>query len=347
VPTTAFAADITSFSPSNNSNITVDGRIYWVQNANQSHSLTEPDSDTLRFELRAGDHWSSPEYADPPASERSEIAGTTVYQPGTQISISYDFMIERGQTNSASGPGRFLVLGQMHEDTSTGGPPFAVELVGGDHMAIDIGTRNPMYVYIDPSPIERGHYYSMNIQVKFANNGDGFLKVWRNGVNIVDYQGSIGTGAGTYWKQGVYRSSAKESIAVNFRRLKITAIAMVTGISASLMHGANSGAKTIAVTLHMSQAVTVSGTPILMLGDSRTAVYAVGSGTNALIFSFMVGTGKTNVSLPEVAGVDLPNGAAVKDALGAAANLSIASIARSGLQVDERATDEKSSGGDP
>jgi hypothetical protein len=54
-----------------------------------------------------------------------------------------------------------------------------------------------------------------------------------------------------------------------------------------------------------------------------------------MILSFAAGMGKTNASIPDVTGIDLPNGASVKDASGAAANLS---IARSGLQFDKRAT---------
>ena len=211
--------------PANGSIINIDDCVYTVQNAGRDWSLSTPDADTLRFELRSGDHWSSSAWIDPATSERDEISGQTVYPLGTQIDIAYDFMVEPGQTNSASGPGRWLVLGQMHEHSVPRSPPFAVELVNGDHMAIDIGTGNPIYVYTDPDPIQRGRYYSMKVRVRFDNNRDGFLSVWRDGANIVDYRGSIGTGAATYWKQGIYRSSAPESVAVRFRTLKITTVA--------------------------------------------------------------------------------------------------------------------------
>ena len=219
---TSDTAEIAPPFPANGSTISVDDSAYTAQNANQSWNLSSPDADTLRFELRSGDHWSSSSWTDPATSERNEIAGQTVYPVGTQIEIAYDFMIEPGQTNSASGPGRWLVLGQMHEHNVPLSPPFAVEMVNGDHMAINIGTDNLQYVYTDPDPVQRGRYYSMNVKVKFDNNRDGFLSVWRDGANIVDYRGPIGTGAATYWKEGIYRSSAQESIAARFRNLKIT-----------------------------------------------------------------------------------------------------------------------------
>ncbi|WOH69763.1 heparin lyase I family protein [Bradyrhizobium sp. BWA-3-5] len=207
--------------PANGSTVHIGDSVYVVQNANQSWSLQESDTDTLRFELRSGDHWSSPGYSDPTSAERSETGGDTLYPAGTHINVSYDFMIEPGATNTA----KWIVLGQMHEESAGYSPPFAVELVNGDHMAIDIGTGKEVYLYTDPNPIQRGRYYSMNIQVKFDNNGNGFLRVWRDGVQIVDYHGSIGTGAATYWKQGIYRSAAPETMTVHFRRLKITAVA--------------------------------------------------------------------------------------------------------------------------
>jgi hypothetical protein len=90
------------------------------------------------------------------------------------------------------------------------------------------------------------------------------------------------------WKQGIYRSSAKENIAVNFRRLKIAAVAMVTGINAALVNGAMSGDKTIAVTLHMSgRCDAVRCADIDAQRWRHRGLWA--APTNALIFSFAVG----------------------------------------------------------
>lgn len=321
--------------PVRESTVTIDNDVYAIQSAGQSWSQSSPDPETLRFELHHGDHWSSPSWTDPISSERDEIAGQTVYPAGTQINIAYELMVEPGPTNSASGPGRWLVLSQMHEYNIPNSPPLAIELVDGDHMAVNIGTRNPIYLYVDPNPIQRGRYYSMTIEVKFANDGNGFLKVWRDSSKIVDYRGSIGTGAGTYWKQGIYRSSANETFAVSFRRLKISTVVMVTGIRTSLVNGTDGHGKIIRLTLDMSDAVTVSGTPILALSNGETASYTNGSGSNALVFSFEAERNDASASIPDVIGVDLPNGATVKNALGATADLSLASSVRSDLQPDK------------
>src|SRR5258708_7426471 len=91
--------------------------------------------------------------------------------------------------------------------------------------------------------------------------------------------------------------------------------------------------KTIALTLVLSEAVMVTGTPTLTLNDGGTATYAGGSGTNVLTFSYTVGASDSSVSALAVTQVNLPNGATVQDMAGNTANLSGAA-ATSGPQID-------------
>ncbi|KRQ97122.1 hypothetical protein CQ10_29425 [Bradyrhizobium valentinum] len=63
----------------------------------------------------------------------------------------------------------------------------------------------------------------MNVQVNFDPNGNGYLNVWRDGVLIVKYQGAIGmAGASYYWKEGIYRAPAPETITAAYSNLDIT-----------------------------------------------------------------------------------------------------------------------------
>ena len=54
--------------------------------------------------------------------------------------------------------------------------------------------------------------------------------------------------------------------------------------------------KVVAFTVNTTEAITVSGTPTLTLSNGATASYASGSGTNALVFNYTVGSSDTNVS---------------------------------------------------
>src|SRR5205823_921175 len=88
------------------------------------------------------------------------------------------------------------------------------------------------------------------------------------------------------------------------------------------------------LTVNLSEAVTVAGTPTLSLNDGGFASYTGGTGSNALTFSYTVATGQ-NIADLAVSGVNLPGGATVTDGAGNTADLSGAATNPSGiLQVD-------------
>ena len=104
----------------------------------------------------------------------------------------------------------------------TGAPPLSI-MLKGENMEVVLmpGTTASTLLYHDPNPIERGHAYDFQIQLKFDMNGSGFLDIWRDGVEIVDYHGTVGTDAGTqYLKFGIYRGwpgDANYTMAVDYR----------------------------------------------------------------------------------------------------------------------------------
>ena len=55
--------------------------------------------------------------------------------------------------------------------------------------------------------------------------------------------------------------------------------------------------KALTLTLNMSEAVNVTGTPTLTLNDGGTATYVSGSGTSALVFSYTVAAGQNTAAL--------------------------------------------------
>ena len=66
---------------------------------------------------------------------------------------------------------------------------------------------------------------------------------------------------------------------------------------ASAIAGNYSTGNTLTLTLYASEVVTVSGKPTLTLNDGGTATYTGGSGTNALTFSYTVGSGQSTNAL--------------------------------------------------
>lgn len=83
--------------------------------------------------------------------------------------------------------------------------------------------------------------------------------------------------------------------------------------------GTLTAGKTVTLTVALSEAVTVSGAPMLTLSDGGIAAYAGGSGSAALSFSYTVAAGADTPDLA-VTSFNL-NGATLRDAAGNAANL--------------------------
>ena len=97
--------NITNFSGAADATTTVNGVAGDNLNANQSWSLTEPDSHTLRFEVRPGDHYhdETSTGSNGGLAERSEIEmWRKLYYPDTQVNVAYGFTLEPGAANTAT-----------------------------------------------------------------------------------------------------------------------------------------------------------------------------------------------------------------------------------------------------
>jgi hypothetical protein len=206
-------AGVSAFSPLSGDDVVIDGLSYSVQNANRPWSIQNPDPDTLRFEVRPGDVW----FQDTVDKERSEIAGETLYAPGDDIAVSYDFRVAPGPENTSD----WLVMGQLHSIDDFSTPIFAVELIG-ERLAIHLRDGSAeWFAFGDYAPIVRGKYYHVEARIRLNQDERGSVDVWLDGEHIVDYSGPIGYGDSVYWKQGVYRAASPETIAVDYRDLWI------------------------------------------------------------------------------------------------------------------------------
>lgn len=220
--------------------VLVDGTDYEYQGASKRYSLSAPDANTVRFELRDGDQhwWDADNNRD---CERDELAARVTMANNQPIHISYGFTLEPGSPNTAG----WMVLGQLHQgldDGYTAGPAFSIGL-DGEHMLIQghitdsDGKPQTVVYYEDPYNIQRGHQYDIDIKVEFDPTGhDGRLVVTRDGVTIVDYSGMLGDKdmTSSYWAEGVYRDgSATETVAADYSNLQITTGSTVKFPSAS------------------------------------------------------------------------------------------------------------------
>ncbi len=109
-------------------------------------------------------------------------------------------------------------------------------------------------------------------------------------------------------------------------------VPVVSSVVAAPPSGVEGLGKTIAFTVTMSEAVTVTGTPTLTLSDGAVATYVSGSTTTALVFDYTVATGQYAQTLG-ITGVNL-SGATIHDVAGNAAVLTGADTSFAGLTID-------------
>ena len=154
-----------------------------VNGTGKSYALTTTDNNDYRFEIRPGDHYCDRWYCDENTRERDQVLSQTIYPPTATIDINYDFMIEPGPVVTSN----WSTYGVFHGNNTVAFENVILWPGGtnkiGDRMAVDIGQGgNNNYIYQDPNPIQRGHWYTMSIQFHQSSSQtatDGWMKEWR------------------------------------------------------------------------------------------------------------------------------------------------------------------------
>jgi hypothetical protein len=180
-----------------------------------------------RYEVREGDL-----FAVADIFQRDEVYDSiNKLDIGKKYQLAFKFMLEPGQANSAS----WLLITQMQSTFDAGeaghSPPFALELYGEKLRVVTrvssaaISTEaDTVYTRHYESPaLARGQWYDVKVQIVFGPFSNGRLKVWIDNAQKVDFAGALGFNdvAGAYVKQGIYRSAAKETMAVSIRDLDL------------------------------------------------------------------------------------------------------------------------------
>jgi hypothetical protein len=300
---------ITSFSSTPRTAFNIGGDSYEVQTAGQGYSLTNPDPQTLRFEVQPGDRaWYDGSYPD-----RSEIEDYSRIAAGTPIAIDYQVQLEPNGPNNTftNTTSSYFILGQMHNDDSVGGastsPPFYVNMVG-DQMQFDAlyvepggnptnGSPDLQHLTWTGPTIVPGQNYDINVQANFSNTGAGYLKVSVDGQVVVNYQGPLGFGNPTYWEYGIYRSPASETAAAEYRNMTL-----VTGSAASGWQGAGGTTTSSSTTGTSSTGTTASGSATVTDPTGSTSSGTTSSDSTS-------GSGTTTPTMPVAPTLTVANGA--------------------------------------
>ncbi|KKB80788.1 hypothetical protein VW35_00845 [Devosia soli] len=187
-----------------------------------------------RFEVRSGDQPLSADVTN--GNERSELSIPASMSPiavdGSLVQLRWSFLVEAGAPLTSA----FAILGQIHQTEDAGEshqrPWLAVNMrpderlelnIIADPNAISDGTAPINVAWTSPSPITRGVYHDVAIDLRHGPSA-GYLKFVLDGDVKYDQATAIGNNDQnpSYFKYGIYRKAAAETLAVRYRTPEIT-----------------------------------------------------------------------------------------------------------------------------
>jgi hypothetical protein len=199
----------------NGEEIDINGQVYRAQSTTRHKVaiLATSTGDVIQFNVFPGDRWQD----DHAYNERAELSGHPKPFPNDgELWISFGVVVEKGTASD----GLDAYLGQLHQFPGEGDapaePPFLLHLTG---KRLDVELRasteaplrvapGPTVLYTDPE-FPWGEWVNFVFHLNLDRTGQGFVRGWRNGVQIIDYKGNVGyaSTSGVYWKFGSYRNA--------------------------------------------------------------------------------------------------------------------------------------------
>jgi hypothetical protein len=212
---------IKGFDPKPFGTFFVDETEFKVQSAGKNYSLRKVNDNTLRFEVREGDPVFDVDVTK--GVDRSEISCMEKVKAESLVQVKYDLLIEPGEVTTPS----WCCIGQWHATDKEGqgaSPPVAFRLGPGDIPYVEFreGEWNDHRTIIPwrgPKLI-RGQWYKVRFKTRFTSKG--LCQFWFNDRLLVNYYGQLGYRAENrnYWKIGVYRGSAQETLAIRVKDMR-------------------------------------------------------------------------------------------------------------------------------
>lgn len=205
-----------------------------LQSPGKTHSIrTASDvqkdgEDSLRFEIRGGERWVDTTFE---TTYRSEIA-TREYAPVSStkwysfsVYFPQDFPVEENR----------LVFAQWHTGRESAGdlplsPPLALYFQSGN-LKIKLRHSDELPVRdAEGVPDERlfsetfplGQWHDFVVQAKWSWQPDGFVNIWWNNQQIVEYRGPVGyrRKTGAQFKFGLYRDATERTYVAYLNQVK-------------------------------------------------------------------------------------------------------------------------------
>jgi hypothetical protein len=201
------------------------GKPYSIEIASD---MKKNGEDSLRFELRSGERWVDQFFL---RTFRAEIATKEFPPAGSAKWYSFSVFFP---TNFTIEDNR-LVFAQWKEKEAFLGkglsPSLAFRFVNGkfsitlrhsDETVIRDADAVPSESLFKKSNFSLGQWHDFVVQAKWSYKDDGFVNIWWNGKQIVEYHGPVGYDEklGPQFKFGLYRDATEAIYIAYFNHVK-------------------------------------------------------------------------------------------------------------------------------
>jgi hypothetical protein len=201
-----------------------DGTMFIAQSDDNGYAITRLGPNLYRFEVRGDDRYPGDARKGRHVRRAEFTQGRPHFRFGDDVWISFSQRIVRMDPTAEDD---WVVLGQLHgpnrpelpEDSELLEPPFAMVYRQKDGLRFVSrsgddrhGQSKTLLHYVQETRL--GEWADYVIHIRTGLGDDGILSVWRNGEQIVDYQGPIGyrSGGGRhYWKFGIYENTEEDA----------------------------------------------------------------------------------------------------------------------------------------
>ncbi len=241
--------------------------------------------------------------------------GTATYTGGTGTSaLTFSYTVGAGQNTAG-----LAVTGITGTIADLAGNALSTANLPETFTGVNIDTTTPSVssVAATAGDYDAGKALTLTLNMSEAVNVTGTPTLTLNDGGTASYTGGTGTNALTFsYTVGAGQNTAglavtgitgtiadlagnalsTANLPETFAGVNIdTTTPSVSSVAATA--GDYDAGKALTLTLNMSEAVNVTGTPTLTLNDGGTASYTGGTGTNALTFSYTVGAGQNTAGL--------------------------------------------------
>ena len=173
--------------------------------------MTYDGRNVFAFTVKDGDVQSWDSHNGSPPAERAELRyapgassqkANSPYNavPGERTGYALSMNFDQNFPDSQ----KWATMLQFHEPDSTGNLVFPGIAINGNMLIIrKPGSTERLW----QAPLQKGMWYDFQLDINWQPNSSGFVRVWLNGQQIIDWSGpTIAPNSYAYVKQGYYRS---------------------------------------------------------------------------------------------------------------------------------------------